>query len=70
MPGGRARTKPVTFEHVLVAHALGLGEHLGGVRIEHDLQQALAVAQIDEDDAAMVAPAMGPAGHRDDLADQ
>src|SRR5690606_18386014 len=54
----------------LRAQALGLGEHLGLVRIEDDLQQSLAVAQIDEDDAAVVAPAMDPAGDTYGLADE
>ena len=54
----------------LVAHALGLREHLRGVRVEHDLQQPLAVAQVDEDDAAVVAAAVGPASHGDHLAYQ
>ena len=58
------------FQHELVAHPLGLCEHLRGVRVEYDLQQPLAVAQIDENDAAVVAAAVGPAGHGDDLADR
>ena len=70
VPVGRRRTDAGDLQHELVAHALGLREHLGGIRIEHDLQQPLAVAQVDEDDAAVVAAAMGPAGHRDDLADR
>ena len=37
------------------------------IRIAHDLHQAFAVAQVDEDDAAMIAPAMDPARHRDGL---
>ena len=55
---------------VLVAHPLGLREDLGSVRVEHDLQQSLAVAQVDEDDAAMVTAAMGPSGDGNHLANQ
>ena len=58
------------FENELVAHALGLRKHVGRIRVEDQLQQALAIAQVDEDHAAVIAPAMRPAGHRDDLADQ
>ena len=50
-------------EHVLAAQPLGLGEHLGLVRIEHDLQQPFAIAQVDEDHAAVIAAAVHPAGH-------
>ena len=35
------------------------------IRMEHDLHQALAVAQVDEDHAAVIAPPMHPAGDRD-----
>jgi len=47
--------------------ALGIGKQLGIVRIEHDLQQAFAVAQVDEDDSAMVAPPVHPARQSDGL---
>ncbi len=49
----------------LVAHALGGGKGLGAVRVADHLHQALAVAQVDEDDATVVAAAVGPAeqGH-------
>ena len=57
-------------DHELVAQPLGLLEHRGGVRVEHDLQQALAVAQVDEYDPAVIAPAMHPAGDRDLLAEE
>ena len=39
-------------------------EGRGTVRIEDDLHQALAIAQVDEDDAAVVAPAVDPAHQR------
>ena len=38
--------------------------------IEHDLQQPLAIAQVDEDDPAVIATAMHPAGDRDLLAEE
>jgi hypothetical protein len=34
------------------------------------LQQSFAIAQIDEDDAAVIASPLRPAGYRDHLADQ
>src|SRR5690606_7854328 len=52
----------------LVAQALGGGEG-GVVRIEHDLRQARAVAQVDEDDPAVVAAAVHPAIQSDSLAE-
>ena len=58
------------FQHELVAHPLGLSEDLRRIRVENDLKKSLAVAQVDEDDTAVIAPAMRPAGHGDDLADQ
>ena len=57
------------LEHEFAAHVFGDLEHVGTVRIADDLGQAFAVAQVDEDDAAMVAAAMRPAGEGDDLID-
>jgi hypothetical protein len=54
----------------LVAHALGGLEHLGAVGVADDLHQAFAVAQVDEDHAAMVAAAVGPAHQGHGLAHQ
>ena len=47
--------------HKLITQGLGGLEGVRRIRVAHDLQQALAIAQIDEDDAAVVAPAMHPA---------
>ena len=58
------------LDHELVAQLFGLGELGLVVRVEHHLQQAFAVAQVHEDDAAMVAAAMDPAGNRNLLTDQ
>src|SRR4029077_7036806 len=58
------------LEDELAAHALGDRERFLAVGIEHHLRQALAVAQVDEDHAAMVAAAMSPAGEGDDLVHQ
>ncbi len=71
--GGALRPRPHHArdrQYVLAAHALGLGEHAGSVRIEHDLQQAVAIAQVHEDDAAVVAATVDPAGDRDRLTDE
>ncbi len=35
------------------------------IRIEHYLHDAAVVAQVDEDDAAVIASAVNPAGHGD-----
>ena len=44
----------------LVAQALGGGEGLGAVGVAHHLHVAFAVAQVDEDHAAVVAAAVAP----------
>ena len=56
--------------HELVAQALGFREDRGGAGVKHDLQQPLTIAQIDENDSAVIAPAVHPAGHGDLLAEQ
>ena len=57
-------------DHPFAAQPFGLREHRGLGRIEHDLQQALAVAQVDEDDAAVIPAAMDPAGDGHGAADE
>ena len=57
-------------QHELAAYALCLGEDLGPVGIENDLQEPFAIAQIDEDHAAVVTAAMYPAADRHFLSDQ
>ena len=69
-PRGRARTRPVTSSTNSLRTRSALANTSARIRIEHDLQQALPVAQVDEDDAAMIAAAVRPAGHRDDFADR
>ena len=55
-------------DHVFRPHLLGAPVHaLADVFVKHHLRQAPAVAQIDEDDSAMVAPAMHPAHEHDAL---
>ncbi len=71
---GRAgRTRPhqaFDTNAVLPAQPFGVGEHSLRIRIEHDLQQPLAIAQVDENHPAMIAAPMHPAGHADFLADE
>ena len=52
-------------QHKLVAHLLGQRKHVGAIRVEHNLHQPFAVAQVDKNHAAVVAPAVRPAaqGH-------
>ncbi|CAM2152284.1 conserved hypothetical protein [Paraburkholderia tropica] len=54
----------------LVAHAFGDLEHLGAIRVADDLNEAFAVAQVDEDNAAVVAAALHPSAQRNSLAQQ
>jgi hypothetical protein len=65
--GGTAAHLAAHLQHELVAHRLGDLEHLGAVGVAHHLHQALAVAQVDEDHAAVVAAAVHPAANGDDL---
>ena len=60
---GDAQTKFVT-------HGLGDFEHIGTIRIADNLHQTFAVAQINKNDAAVVAAAMYPAAQADCLAHQ
>ncbi len=61
---GRARDDlAARREHVLGAHLLGERVRLGDARrVEHELHHAAAVAEIDEDEVAVVAAARDPAG--------
>jgi hypothetical protein len=66
---GRARTHLAgDLQAELVAYRFGDLEGLGAIRVADDLGQAFAVAQVDEDDAAVVAATVGPAAQGDDLA--
>ena len=53
----------------LVAQLFGGGESRGAIGIADDLHQSFAVAQVDEDHAAVVAAAMDPAADGDGLAE-
>ena len=65
---GAVAHTPLHAEDVLAPCPVGEGERLRGVRVDHDLEEAGAVPEIDEDDAAVVAPPVQPAAHRDRLA--
>ena len=58
-------------QHVLILEVRGALKQLGGefLRIEDDLHQAGTVAQVDKDDAAVIAPAVHPALEHNLLAD-
>ena len=58
------------LQYKLIAYPLGKGKGLCGIRVDNDLQQPFAVTQIDEDDPAVIAPAMRPANHFNCLIDQ
>ena len=54
------------LENELVAHAVHDRSRLGGLGFVDDhLRQAVPIAQVDEDEAAVVSPAMNPAGQSD-----
>jgi hypothetical protein len=57
------------LEHVFRADRLRLGEHVLAVRMEHQLHQPLAVPQVDEHHASVVAPVVHPARQNDLLPD-
>ena len=58
------------LQHILITQRVALcGQFSVFFRAEHDLGQSFAVAQVDEDDAAVVAGRIHPATQRDGLAD-
>ena len=62
--GRAALDLPRDGDHVLGAQPVRGGVRLGGVgRVKDELQQARALAQVDEDQTAVVAAAVHPAGH-------
>ncbi len=68
---GAGRTRPQLALHLdteLASEVLGTLEGLRRVGVEDDLQQPRAVAQVDEDHAAMVTAAVHPAGRLDGAA--
>ena len=69
-PLGAAAHDALHAQHELVAHAVGDGERVRAVGIADHLDQALAIAQVDEDDASVVAPAMRPAEEVDGPAEE
>ena len=60
-PRRTASYPSLDLEDEFAAHPFRIGEILRLVGIENDLDQALTITQIDEDDPAMVAAAMHPA---------
>ena len=58
------------LQAVFIADRFSDFEHFRAVRIADNLGQTLAVAQIDKNNAAVVAPAMRPAAKSDFLADR
>ncbi len=70
MPSGRARTSPLTCTTNSLRSFSAMAKTSAAFRIEDDLHQAFAIAQVDEDHAAVVAPPVDPAGDADRLACQ
>ena len=68
--GARSTTAAARADHELVAQLVrdvrGRGR---GLRVDHDLDDAALVAQVDEDEPAEVAAPRDPAGERDLAAD-
>ena len=56
------------FQAELIAHGFGNGEHAGAVGVADNLCQPVAVTQVDEYDAAVIAPTVRPATKDDVLA--
>ncbi len=65
--GGTHAHRALHPQHELAAEMLGRGEVVGtdAIGVDHDLGVAGAVAQVDEDQAAVVAVVPGPAGQHD-----
>ena len=68
LAGQAGGDRPLDADDVLVAQLAGAGLELGaGLGLEDDLGDAVAVAQVDEDQAAEVAPGVHPAVQDDRL---
>jgi nitrate reductase NapAB chaperone NapD len=67
---GPAAHRAAHRHHVFAAQLLAGGKHAWCGGIEDHLQQAFAVAQVDEDHATVIAAAMDPAGNGDFLANR
>ena len=67
-PGRTLFHPPVDAHHPLGPDRLGQPEG-GRIRVGHALRDAIVVAQVDEEDAAVVADAVAPAGEAHGLAD-
>ena len=64
LPSSRRTISPAALTHVLGPQPLRQRVRLGRrLRMEDELDDAGAVAQVDEDQAAVVAAAVDPAGH-------
>ena len=68
--GGPAPHQPGDLDHVFAADLLRRGKRFGVIRIANNLHQALAIAQVDEYHAAMVATAVHPSAHFDGLIEE
>ena len=63
VPGSRCATVPATVHHELGADPAGRRVGLGRVGlVDDDLGDPVPVAQVEEDQLAVVAPAVDPAG--------
>jgi hypothetical protein len=63
VPGRRRRDDPGDGHHELGPDAAGHGMGLGRIGlVDHDLRDAVAVAQVEEDQRSVVAPPVDPAG--------
>ena len=69
VPSGRLRTVPLILQAVFIADLFRGRKNVAPIGIADDLDQAFAIAQVDEDHAAVVAPAVHPAKQGDRLAD-
>ena len=65
-----AANAPGDFHDIFGAQPLGAGEDVGAIRVEHALQQAFAIPQVNENHAAMITPTVNPATNRHGLIDE
>jgi hypothetical protein len=65
---GRTRTNDASNANAeFTSEPLSLGEDIFAIRIEDDLQQTFAIAQVDENHSTMIAAAVDPASDADFL---
>ena len=47
-------------QYEFIAQGFGTGKHIGFIGVEYNLQKSFLIAQVDKDNATVIAPAINP----------